>query len=74
MTTAEGFATLMSAVIADVIDGRLTTDVANTTVKAGRTLLKVVEMQYRYGARRFGAGRGAFLLEVGTVGDRATSG
>ena len=39
----------MSALIADVISGRMPTDVANSAVGAGRTLLKVVEMEHKYG-------------------------
>lgn len=39
----------MSALMSDVIEGRITTDVANAACNAGGKLLKVVEMQYRYG-------------------------
>lgn len=47
--TGEDFAGLMSALMSDVIEGRLTPVAANATCNAGGKLLKVVEMQYRYG-------------------------
>jgi hypothetical protein len=47
--TGEDFANLMSALMSDVLDGSITPMVANATVNAGGKLLKVVEMQYRYG-------------------------
>lgn len=46
--TGEDFANLMAALMADVIDGTVSPNVANATVAAGRQLLKVVEMRYRY--------------------------
>jgi hypothetical protein len=39
----------MSALMSDVIDGRVTPAVANSAVNAGGKLLKVVEMQHKYG-------------------------
>lgn len=39
----------MSALMSDVIEGTISPNVANATVNAGGKLLKVVEMQYRYG-------------------------
>lgn len=47
--TGEEFANLMSALMCDVLDGRVNPVVANAAVNAGGKLLKVVEMQYRYG-------------------------
>jgi hypothetical protein len=47
--TGDDFANLMSALMSDVIEGTITPMVANATVNAGGKLLKVVEMQYRYG-------------------------
>lgn len=35
--------------MSDVIEGAISPNVANATVNAGGKLLKVVEMQYRYG-------------------------
>jgi hypothetical protein len=40
----------MSALMSDLLEGNITPIVANATVNAGGKLLKVVEMQYRYGA------------------------
>jgi hypothetical protein len=40
----------MSALMSDLIDGSITPIVANATVNAGGKLLKVVEMQYKYGS------------------------
>jgi hypothetical protein len=51
VTTATDFATLMSAVMSDVIDGRLPPPVANAVCNAGGKLLKVVEMQYKYASQ-----------------------
>lgn len=47
--TGEEFAALMSALMSDVIEGRITPSIANAACNAGGKLLKVVEMQYRYG-------------------------
>lgn len=49
VTTGEDFAKLMSALMGDVLAGNVTTDVAKAVCNAGDKLLKVVEMQYRYG-------------------------
>jgi hypothetical protein len=42
----------MSALMSDVLDGSVSPIVANSAVNAGGKLLKVVEMQYKYGAPR----------------------
>lgn len=41
---------MMSALMSDVIEGSITPQVANATVNAGGKLLKVVEMQLKYGS------------------------
>ncbi len=46
--TGEDFARLMSALMSDVIEGRIAPEIANATCNAGGKLLKVVEMQYKY--------------------------
>lgn len=51
VTTGTEFAALMSALMSDVIEGRLSPVVSNAAVSAGRNLLKVVEMEYKYGLR-----------------------
>ncbi len=39
----------MSSLMSDLIDGRVTPQVGNATCNAGGKLLKVVDMQYKYG-------------------------
>lgn len=48
--TAQDFAQFMSAMMGDVIAGRLSASKAATATRSGMALLKVVEMQYRYGS------------------------
>lgn len=40
----------MSAIMGDVIAGRLSTAKAAAATRSGSALLKVVEMQYKYGS------------------------
>ena len=47
--TGEDFATFMSSLISDIIARRVTPDISNAACNAGGKLLKVVEMQYKYG-------------------------
>ena len=47
--TGQDFANLMAALMSDVLEGRVSPVVANAACNAGGKLLKVVEMQYRYG-------------------------
>lgn len=49
ITDSSMFANLMSALVGDVLNARVSTDVANAAVNAGGKLLKVVELRYRYG-------------------------
>lgn len=49
--TSRDFACMMSALMSDIISGRLTPSVGNAVCNAGGKLLKVVEMQYKYGNR-----------------------
>jgi hypothetical protein len=39
----------MSSLMSDIIEGRVTPSMGNATCNAGGKLLKVVEMQYKYG-------------------------
>lgn len=48
--TAQDFAQFMSAMMGDVISGRLGTGKAATATRSGVALLKVIEMQYKYGS------------------------
>ena len=52
VTTGDEFARLMSALMSDVILGTITPDIANSACNAGGKLLKIVEMQYRYGQQK----------------------
>lgn len=61
VSTGRDFASLMSALMSDLIDGRVETGVANAVCKAGDKLLKVVEMQHRYGAKVPGGALGRAL-------------
>ena len=47
--TGHDFASFMSALMSDLIEGRVTPNIGNAACNAGGKLLKVVEMQYRYG-------------------------
>lgn len=42
---------MMSALMSDIIEGKVTPQVGNATVNAGGKLLKVVEMQCKYGTQ-----------------------
>lgn len=47
--TGGDFASLMSALMSDIIGGRVTPQVGNAACNAGGKLLKIVEMQMQYG-------------------------
>lgn len=47
--TAADFSNYMSALMSDLIDGRVTPQVGNACCNAGGKLLKMVELQYKYG-------------------------
>lgn len=47
--TGSDFARLMSALMSDIISGRVTPSVGNAACNAGGKLLKVVEMQNKFG-------------------------
>jgi hypothetical protein len=49
--TSTDFANLMSAMMSDLAVGRLTPQVGNAMCNAGGKLLKVVEMQQKYGTK-----------------------
>lgn len=61
--TGSDFASLMSALMSDLIEGRITPMVGNATCNAGGKLLKAVELQYKYGTE--GAdGKGKKVLRL----------
>lgn len=62
--TGRDFAGLMSALMSDLIEGRVTPSVGNATCNAGGKLLKVVELQYKYGTKGAGTGERTLLLAV----------
>lgn len=49
VNTGGQFAQLMSSLMSDLIDGRITPQVGNAVCNAGGKLLKIVEMQHRWG-------------------------
>jgi hypothetical protein len=52
----------MSALMSDIICGRVTPEVGNAACNAGGKLLKVVEMQYKYGERVSGGNERTLTL------------
>jgi hypothetical protein len=48
---------MMSALMSDLIEGSITPQVGNATVNAGGKLLKVVELQLKYGKQEPDGGR-----------------
>jgi hypothetical protein len=52
----------MSSLMTDIIQGSITPAVGNATCNAGGKLLKVVEMQYRYGSTA--SGKASKVLEL----------
>lgn len=63
ITTGNHFAGMMSALMADLIEGRITPGVGNATCNAGGKLLKVVEMQAKYGQAGRGTNKTLLLTE-----------
>jgi hypothetical protein len=49
INTATDFAQLMSSLMSDLIDGSVAPNVGNATCNAGGKLLRIVELQYKYG-------------------------
>lgn len=57
VTTGYEFANLMSALMSDLIDGRITPNIGNATCKAAGQLLRVVELQMKYGTPQENGGK-----------------
>lgn len=55
--TSRDFATLMSSLMSDIIGKRIDASAANAVCRAGGTLLRVVELQHKYGAPVVGRGQ-----------------
>lgn len=62
--TANDFAAAMSALMCDLLEGRVPPSVGNATCNAGGKLLKVTEMQYKYGTHGPGTGRRTLELTI----------
>lgn len=60
ISTGQQFASLMSALMTDLVTGAVTPEIGNATCNAGGKLLKIVEMQHKYGK-----GSGGTLKLVG---------
>jgi hypothetical protein len=52
----------MSSLMGDILSGRVTPAVGNATCNAGGKLLKVVEMQYKYGTQNGNQGNRSLRL------------
>jgi len=62
VNTGAEFGNCMSALMADVLAGRITPSVGNAVCNAGGKLLKVVEMQQRWGTQKTEGGPRDLLL------------
>lgn len=60
--TGAQFANLMAAMMSDIISGRVTPAVGNAACNAGGKLLKVVEMQYKFGTQSGNQGDKTLIL------------
>jgi hypothetical protein len=67
--TGEDFAKVMSAMMSDLLEGRITPQVGNATCNAGGKLLKIVELQYKYGDTSGGKPRKRLKLTGGNGAD-----
>ena len=71
ISTCADFASVMSALMSDLIAGRVTPQVGNAVCNVGGKLLKIVEMQHNYGTSWKGsAGRRLTLAQ--STGPRRT--
>ena len=62
----------MSALMSDLIEGRIDSNVGNAVCNAGGKLLKVVEMQHRYGSKSPESTLGR-VLELAPLGDEVST-
>lgn len=64
--TGADFSDMMSALMSDLIEGRISPEVGNATCNAGGKLLKAVELQMKYGTPvRDTGGRKTLVLAGG---------
>jgi hypothetical protein len=71
--TDSDFANMMSALMSDLIEGKVTPSVGNATCNAGGKLLKVVELKYKYGTQGKGQEEKTLLLATGPIEDAICS-
>lgn len=56
---------MMSALMSDLIDGRVAPQVGNATCNAGGKLLRIVELQFKYGTATPGSPKKTLTLAIG---------
>jgi hypothetical protein len=59
--TGQEFANLMTALMSDLIEEKVTPRIGNAVCNAGGKLLKVVELQYKHGKQMPGGDRTLYL-------------
>jgi hypothetical protein len=60
--TGADFASVMSNLMGDIISGRVTPAIGNAACNAGGKLLKIVEMQYKFGTQSGDQGSRTLIL------------
>ncbi len=70
--TGGDFANFMSAMMTDLVEQRISPGIGNAACNAGGKLLKVVEMQYKYGTSSRSGGKVLTLAAVGAPVDEET--
>lgn len=51
LKTSKDFANFMAALMTDIVEGKVSPGMGNASCNAGGKLLKVVEMEYKYGTK-----------------------
>ena len=62
--TSRDFANFMSSLMSDLVEGRVSPNVGNATCNAGGKLLKVIDMEYKYGTKQ-GESKKTLTLAIG---------
>lgn len=57
----------MSALMSDLVEGRIAPNIGNATCNAGGKLLRIVELQIKYGTSPSDGGEKVLTLSVGGV-------
>lgn len=71
ITTGADFSRVMAALLADVVGGRIEPNRANAACNVAGKLIRMVEMQHKYGKQV--QGTDARLLELTPVASQSTS-